>query len=98
MFSQILQYILSAVYVWAFKFVDYPTLFSQGQGQQTLKDPFSPDSFTIVHRETQGLTLNIKEAMYIWVNDSSLNRNLGKYQVPHIWDHILQDTSALQLK
>ena len=28
---------------------------------------------------------NIKEAMYIHVNDPSLNRNLGKYQLPHIW-------------
>ena len=59
---------------------------------------FSPDCFTIVHRESQGVTRNIKEAMYIWVNHPSLNRNLGKYQLPHIWDHILQDTPALQLK
>ena len=28
----------------------------------------------------------------------SLNRNLGKYQLPHLWDNILQDTPALQLK
>ena len=29
---------------------------------------------------------------------SSLNRNLGKYQLPHMWDNILQDTPALQVK
>ena len=60
--------------------------------------PVSPDCFTIVHRESQEKTRNIKEAKYILVNDSSLNRNSGKYQLPHIWDHILQDTPALQLK
>ena len=38
--------------------------------------------FTIVDREAEGLTRNIKEAMYIKVNDPSLNRNLGKFQIP----------------
>ena len=50
------------------------------------------------HQETQGPSRNIKEAMFICVNDPSLNRNLGKYQLPHIWDNILQDTPALQVK
>ena len=36
--------------------------------------------------------------MFICVNDPSLNRDLGKYQLPHIWDNILQDTPALQAK
>ena len=60
--------------------------------------PVSPNCFTIVHRESQGTSRNIKEAMSICVNDPSLNRNLGKYQLPHIQDQILQDTPALQLK
>ena len=50
--------------------------------------PVSPDCFTIAHRESQGVTGNIKEVMYIQVNDPSLNRNLGKYHPPHIWDQI----------
>ena len=49
-------------------------------------------------RETQGLTRNIKEAMYIKVNDPSLNRNLGKFQLPQVWDQVLKDTPSLQLK
>ena len=57
--------------------------------------PLSPDCFTIIHREAQGTSRNIKEAMFIYVNDPSLNRNLGKYQLPHIQDNILQDTPAL---
>ena len=60
--------------------------------------PINPDCFSIVHRGAQGTTRNIKEAMYIRANDPSLNRNLGKYQLPHVWDQILQDTSALKLK
>ena len=58
----------------------------------------SPDCFTIVHREAQRTSRNIKEAMHIQVNDPSLNSNLGKYQIPHLWDQTLQDTLALQLK
>ena len=27
----------------------------------------------------------IKEAIYIRVNDPSLNRNVGKYHLPHVW-------------
>ena len=60
--------------------------------------PISPDCFSIVHRESQGTTRNIKEAMFIRANDLSLNWNIGKYQLPHAWDQILQDTPALQLK
>ena len=39
---------------------------------------------------------------YIWlfirVNDPSLNRNIGKYHLPHIWDEVLHTTSELKLK
>ena len=59
--------------------------------------PLSPQCFNIIQQGTQGPSRNIKEAMFICVNDPSLNRNLEKYQLPHIWD-ILQDTSALQVK
>ena len=37
--------------------------------------PVSPDCFTIVYRESQGVARNIKEAIYIQINDPSLNRN-----------------------
>ena len=37
----------------------------------TTGHPVSPDCFTILDRESQGLTRNIKEAMYIKVNDPS---------------------------
>ena len=53
--------------------------------------------FTIIDGEAQGVSNTIKEAMYIWVNEHSLDRNLGKYNLPHLWDEVLQDTPLLQL-
>ena len=44
------------------------------------------DNFSIVGREDQNLSRAIKEALYIRVNNTSLNRNIGKYHLPHIWD------------
>ena len=49
------------------------------QHSNTTGHPVSPDLFTIVHREPQGNTRNIKEAMFNQINDPSLNRNIGKY-------------------
>ena len=59
---------------------------------------FDINNFTIVGREEQNLTRAIKEALYIRVNDPSLNRNIGKYHLPHIWDEVLHKTSELKLK
>ena len=42
--------------------------------------------------------ITIKEALYIRVNDPSLNRNVGKYHLPHVWDEVLFNTSELKLK
>ena len=56
------------------------------------------NNFTIVGREGQNLTRTIKEALFIRVNDPSLNRNIGKYHLPHIWDEVLHKTSELKLK
>ena len=39
----------------------------------------------------------IKEAIYIRVNNPSLNRNIGKYHLPHIWDEVLLNNSELKL-
>ena len=57
----------------------------------------SIDNFDIVGREDQNLTRTIKEALYIRVSDPSLNRNIGKYHLPHIWDGVLFNISELKL-
>ena len=57
----------------------------------------SIDNVSIVGREDQNLMRTIKEAPYIRVNNPSLNRNIGKYHLPHIWDEVLYNTSELKL-
>ena len=57
----------------------------------------SLDNFSIVGRDHQSMTRTIREAMLIRVNDPSLNRNIGKYQLPHIWDDVLNRSPELQL-
>ena len=54
------------------------------QHRHSTEHPVSPNCFTIVDTESQGVTRNIKGSMYIQVNDPSLNRNLGKYQLLHL--------------
>ena len=44
----------------------------------------SIDNFSIVGREDQNLNGAIKEALFIRVNNPSLNRNVGKFHLPHI--------------
>ena len=58
----------------------------------------SIENFSIVGREEQNLMRAIKGAIYIRVNNPSLNRNIGKYHLPHIWDEILFNTSKPKLK
>ena len=58
----------------------------------------SIDNFNIVGREDQNLMRAIKEALYIRVNNPSLNRNIGKYPLPHIWDEVLFNISELKIK
>ena len=56
------------------------------------------DNFSIVGREDQSMAMTIKEAMLIRVNDPSLNRNIGKYQMPYIWDEVLVKSPEFKLK
>ena len=58
----------------------------------------SLENFSIVGREDQNLTRAIKEAIYIRVNNPSLNKNIGKYHLPHIWDEVLMNSSDLKLE
>ena len=56
------------------------------------------DNFSIVGREEQNLIRLIKEGIFIRVNNPSLNKNIGKYHLPHIWDEVLNDITELKLK
>ena len=52
----------------------------------------SVDNFIVVGRESESLTRTRKGALFIRVNDPSLHRNIGKYQLPHISDEVLFNT------
>ena len=60
--------------------------------------PVTIDNFSIVGREDQSLKRAIKEALSVRRNNPSLNKNIGKYHLPHIWDEVLVNISELQLK
>ena len=66
--------------------------------QNTTGHEVSLDNFTIVHREENSIARNIKEAIFIRVNDPSFNRNIGKFQLSHIWDEVLARSPELHLK
>ena len=58
----------------------------------------SLDNFSIVGREDNSIARNIKAAIFIRVNDPFLNKNIGKFQLPHIWDEVLARSPELHLK
>ena len=57
--------------------------------------PTSHNNFQIIGREGHNLARNIKESIFIRVNNSTLNRNIGKFNLPHIWDRVLLKTPGL---
>ena len=60
--------------------------------------PTNQSNFQITEREGHGLARNIKESIFIRVNNPTLNRNIGKFNLPHIWDRVLLNTPGLTLK
>ena len=56
------------------------------------------NNFSIVGTEDQNLARSIKEAILIRVNDQSLDRHIGKYQLSHILDEVLLNSPELRLK
>ena len=55
------------------------------------------DNFYNIGREDQGLARTIKESIYIRVNNPTLNRNVGKFNLNHIWDRVLHNTPGLKI-
>ena len=54
-------------------------------------------SFNIIGREDWGQARTIKDSIFIRVNNPTLNQNIGKYNLSHIWDRVLFDTPGLKL-
>ena len=55
-------------------------------------------NFSILGRGDKNIARTIKEAILIRVNDPSLNRNIDKYQLAHIWDEVLAKSPELKFK
>ena len=55
------------------------------------------ENFSILGREDQNLMRTIKEAIYTRTNNPSLNRQICKFHLPHIWDEVLLNISELNL-
>ena len=55
------------------------------------------DNFNIIAREDRDLARTIKEAICISVNNPSLNRNVGKYHLSHLWKRVLFNTPGLKM-
>ena len=64
---------------------------------QTTGHPIDDQNFNIIGREDWGQARNIKESIYIRVNNPTLNQNIGKYNLNHIWDRVLFNTPGLRL-
>ena len=60
--------------------------------------PTSHNNFQIIGREGHRLDRNIKESIFIKVNNPTLNRDIGKFNLPHIWDRVLLNTPGHNLK
>ena len=55
------------------------------------------DSFIFLARNIKESYRNIKESIYIRVNNPTLNHNIGKFNLSHIWDRVLINTKGLTL-
>ena len=64
----------------------------------TISHKTTVENFKIIGREGRGISRTIKEAIYIRVNNPTLNRNVGKYNLPHIWDKVLVASPELKIK
>ena len=56
------------------------------------------DNFNIIGWEDRDLARTIMETIYIRVNNPSLNRNVGKYHLSHLWDRVLFNTPGLKIE
>ena len=57
----------------------------------------TPENFNIIGRDDHGLALTIKESIYIGVNNPTINRNIGKFNLHHIWDRVPLNTPDLKI-
>ena len=58
----------------------------------------SENNVDILAREGHSFSRQIKESMFIRTNNPSMNRNIGKYELPRVYDVLLEDCIDLKFK
>ena len=58
--------------------------------------PINHNNFNIIGSEGHHLSRYIKESIFIRVNNPTSNNNVGKFNLPHIWDRVLINTPGLK--
>ena len=56
----------------------------------------SVENFKIIGREGQNTAREIEEAICIRVNKPNLNKNISKFNLPHVWIKVLGSISELK--
>ena len=59
--------------------------------------PINHKNFKIIGRDRHHLSKYIKESKFIRVNNPTLNSNVHKFNLPHIWNRVLINTPGLKL-
>ena len=93
------EYIVETARTFGERYKEHPKAPSPIYGHSnTVGHNTTLNNFSIVGREEQNLSRLIKESMFTRVNNPSLNRNIGKYHLPDIWDEVLINNIELKLK
>ena len=71
---------------------------SYSSPQQPTGNLTSHNNFKIIERKGHNLARNIKESIYIRVNNPTLYNNIDKFNLPHIWNRVLLNTKGLNSK
>ena len=59
--------------------------------------PPTEQDVDILAQEPNATKRLFKEAMFIRVHNPILNRNVGKYQLPHIYDNLIKHNEELKI-
>ena len=73
------------------------TLYLAVKSTQTGHSTTPLKTYNIIGREDYGLARTIKESIYIRVRNPTLNSNIGKYNLHHIWGRVLFNTPDLKI-
>ena len=60
--------------------------------------PTTQCNLQIIGMEGHGLARNINESIFIRVSNPTLHRNIGKFNLPHMWDRVLLNAPGLTSK